>query len=127
MELACSSPYGSGRMLPAIHAASTEAPRGISMAGFCRNCGTALGEGQAFCVQCGTRVGDTSPPSAAPPVSPAPPVAAAPPAAYVSQVPAAPPAASGTSALVKILIGVVIVFVVFGLFAAATVIYIGHR
>ena len=98
------------------------------MAGFCRNCGTALGEGQAFCVQCGTRVGDTSPPSAAPPVAPAPPpVAAAPPAAYVSQVPAAPPAASGTSALVKILIGVVIVMVVFGLFAAATVIYIGHR
>jgi hypothetical protein len=31
------------------------------------------------------------------------------------------------SPLVKILIGVVIVFVVFGAFAAAAVIYIGHR
>ena len=37
------------------------------------------------------------------------------------------PTSSGTSALVKILIGVVLVFVVFGAFAAVAMIYIGHR
>jgi hypothetical protein len=38
-----------------------------------------------------------------------------------------PAAASGTTALVKILIGVVLVFVVFGAVAAVAMIYIGHR
>ena len=104
------------------------------MAGFCRNCGTALGDGQAFCVKCGTRVGDVSqpsgvPPAAAPPAAAGvpPPAAAVPPAAYVPPPQVAPPTSSGMSPLVKILIGVVIVFVVFGAFAAAGVLYIGHR
>jgi hypothetical protein len=97
------------------------------MASFCRNCGTALGDGQAFCAKCGTRVGDVVQASVAtPPVGgAAPPVAAVPPTASApAQV---LPASSGTSALVKILIGVVIVFVVFGALAAGALIYIGHR
>jgi hypothetical protein len=100
------------------------------MAGFCRNCGTALGDGQGFCVKCGTRVGDASqpsgvPPAAAPPAAAGvpPPAVAVPAAAYVPPQ-AAPPTSSGMSPLVKILIGVVIVF---GAFAAAGVLYIGHR
>ena len=98
------------------------------MAGFCRNCGTALGDGQAFCVTCGTRVGDAPPASAtAPPAGAPAPSAAAPPAAYTPPPQAVPAATSGTSALVKILIGVVLVFVVFGAFAAVAMIYIGHR
>jgi zinc-ribbon domain len=112
------------------------------MAGFCRNCGTALGDGQAFCVKCGTRVGDVAQanvaaptsPGAAPPVAAvppaggaAPPVAGVPPAAYSAPAQGPPPASSGASALVKILIGVVIVFVVFGALAAGAMIYIGHR
>lgn len=104
------------------------------MAGFCRNCGSPLGDGQAFCVKCGTRVGDVSQSGAtAPPAGTVPPpVAAAPPAGYASSPVSAPPAqaapaSSGMSALVKILIGVVLVFVVFGAFAAVAMIYIGHR
>jgi hypothetical protein len=99
------------------------------MAGFCRNCGTALGDGQAFCVKCGTRVGDAPQASATVPQAgvPAPPSAAAPPAAYAPPPQAVPAASFGTSALVKILIGVVLVFVVFGALAAVAMIYIGHR
>jgi hypothetical protein len=99
------------------------------MAGFCRNCGTALADGQAFCVKCGTRVGDALQASATAPLAgaPAPSSAAAPPAVYAPPPQSVPAAASGTSALVKILIGVVLVFVVFGAFAAVAVIYIGHR
>jgi hypothetical protein len=105
------------------------------MAGFCRTCGTALGDGQGFCVKCGTRVGDvaqagmTQAGAPAPPAGgAAPPVAAVPPAAYSAPAQASVPAASsGASALVKILIGVVIVFVVFGALAAGAMIYIGHR
>jgi hypothetical protein len=99
------------------------------MAGFCRNCGTALGDGQAFCVKCGTRVGDVAQATGTAPTSPgaAPPVAAVPPAAYSAPAQVPPPASSGASALVKILIGVVIVFVVFGALAAGAMIYIGHR
>jgi hypothetical protein len=98
------------------------------MAGFCRNCGTALADGQAFCVKCGTRVGDIPQSSAtAPPAAAVPPAGYASPPAYAPPAQAVPPASSGTSALVKILIGVVLVFVVFGAFAAVAMIYIGHR
>jgi hypothetical protein len=95
------------------------------MAGFCRNCGSPLADGQGFCVKCGTRVGAVAQPSAGvPSASPVVP----PPAAYAapgsSQVPVV---ATKTSPLVKILIAVVLIFVVFGAIAAAAMMYIGHR
>ena len=110
------------------------------MAGFCRNCGSPLADGQAFCVKCGTRIGEVSQPVAAapPPAQPSvpPPLQAPPqpsfqaspqasPAAYSAQT--APPAKTGTSALVKILIAVVIIFVLFGAIATAAMLYIGHK
>jgi uncharacterized Zn finger protein (UPF0148 family) len=92
------------------------------MAGFCRNCGSPLADGQGFCVKCGTRVGDVSQPAmSAPPQQTAQPSVQAAPAAYSA------PAKTGMSPLVKILIAVVIVFVVFGVFAATAMLYIGHR
>jgi hypothetical protein len=71
-----------------------------------------------------TQAGAPAPPAG----GAAPPVAAVPPAAYSASAQAPTPApSSGASALVKILIGVVIVFVVFGALAAGAMIYIGHR
>jgi hypothetical protein len=100
------------------------------MAGFCRNCGSPLADGQGFCTKCGTRTGNApasaapsqpaaAPPPAAPPVYATPPIQAAP--------VAAPPRPAGMSPLIKILIGIVIVFVAFGAFASVALIYIGHR
>jgi hypothetical protein len=102
------------------------------MAGFCKNCGNPLGDGQGFCVKCGTRVGEASQPAAAAPgitaAAPPPPTyTAPPPPTYAAPAPYVPPVKSGTSPLIKILIAVVIIFVVFGAFAAAAMIYIGHR
>jgi hypothetical protein len=101
------------------------------MAGFCRNCGSPLADGQGFCAKCGTRVGAApSSAAAAPPAATAPPPAAAP--VYATPpIQAAPVAATprpgGMSPLVKILIGVVILFVALGAFASVALIYIGHR
>jgi hypothetical protein len=95
------------------------------MAGFCRNCGSPLADGQGFCVKCGTRVGEGAQPvaGAAPPPPASPPAS---PAAY-SAAQSVPPAKSGGNALVKILIAVVVVFVVFGAIAFGAILYIGHR
>ena len=94
------------------------------MAAFCRNCGSPLADGQAFCVKCGTRIGDVAQSAAAPPPaqSPAPP-------SFQASAPAqaVPPAKTGMSPLVKILVAIVMIFVVFGVFAAAAMMYIGHR
>lgn len=98
------------------------------MAGFCRNCGSPLADGQGFCVKCGTRVGDVSQPAAtAPPQQPVQPPLQASPAAYSAPPPSVAPVKTGMSPLVKILIAVVIIFVVFGVFAAAAMMYVGHR
>jgi hypothetical protein len=100
------------------------------MAGFCKNCGNPLGDGQGFCVKCGTRVGEASQPAAGNPQAPplAPPAPAHPVVpTYVAPAPGPSAPTTGTSPLVKILIGVVLVFVVFGVFAAAAMMYIGHR
>ncbi|HXM14502.1 MAG TPA: zinc ribbon domain-containing protein [Candidatus Eremiobacteraceae bacterium] len=105
------------------------------MAGFCRNCGSPLADGQGFCTACGTRVGDVAaksaavPPAAAPPPA-APPQAAAPvyatPPAQAAPI-AVAPARTEMSPLIKILIAIVITFVAFGAFASIALIYIGHR
>jgi uncharacterized Zn finger protein (UPF0148 family) len=107
------------------------------MAAFCRNCGSPLTDGQAFCVTCGTRVGDVAQSAAAPPVAQppappsfratAPPPSQANPTAYSASAQLVPPAKTGMSPLVKILIAVVMIFVVFGVFAAAAMMYVGHR
>jgi hypothetical protein len=92
------------------------------MAGFCRNCGSPLGDGQGFCVKCGARVGEASQPAAAasaPPPQPGP--------AYAAPAPVTPAGPAQMSPVVKILIGVVAIFVVFGALAAGAAIYIGHR
>ncbi len=100
------------------------------MAGFCRNCGSPLADGQGFCTKCGTRVGN-APANAAAAQSPAPPPPAAPPVYATPAPPPAPVAAAprpaGMSPLIKILIAVVIIFVAFGAFASVALIYIGHR
>jgi hypothetical protein len=104
-----------------------------TMASFCRNCGSPLADGQGFCSKCGTRTGNAPANAAAPPAPP--PVAAAPPVAapvystppvQAAPIAAAPPAA-GMSTLAKILIGLVVVFVAFGVVAVAALMYIGHR
>ncbi|HEY4906192.1 MAG TPA: zinc ribbon domain-containing protein [Candidatus Acidoferrum sp.] len=105
------------------------------MAGFCRNCGSPLADGQGFCSGCGTRVGDVAAKAAAPPAAAAPPSAPPPQAAApvyatppVQAAPvAAAPARTGMSPLIKILIAIVIIFVAFGAFASIALIYIGHR
>jgi hypothetical protein len=95
------------------------------MAGFCRNCGSPLADGQGFCSKCGTRTGNAPANAAAPPPAAAPPVYATPP---VQAAPvAAVPRPSGMSTLAKILIALVIVFVVFGAAAVAGLMYVGHR
>jgi len=97
------------------------------MAGFCRNCGSPLGDGQAFCVKCGTRIGEAAPAPAqaagAPPPGPASPPAAIPVAAPI----AAAPAAAKGSPLVKILLIVVGVIFFIGAVGVAGVMYVAYR
>jgi hypothetical protein len=94
------------------------------MAGFCRNCGRPLADGQAFCDGCGT-------PAAGPPVrSPAaPPPSSAPPAQRPQAAPqpaAAPPAKSGNTLLKVLLVFVVVIFL-FGAIGVAGIWYVAHR
>jgi hypothetical protein len=107
------------------------------MAGFCRNCGTALDDGQGFCTRCGTPVsGPPVRPSAAPsiPASIAPRPPAAPPlraaapasAPQAAVVPAAAPAKSGNT-LIKVLLVFVVVIFVFGAVGVAGIWYVAHR
>jgi zinc ribbon protein len=82
------------------------------MAGFCVSCGAPLTEGVKFCSKCGA-------------------VVQAAPAAPVSAVPAAPapttPASGGSNTAVKVIIGVLAVFVFLSLVLAGSCFYIGYR
>lgn len=107
------------------------------MAGFCRNCGRPLADGQAFCDGCGT-------PASGPPVrssaAPPPPASSAPPVqrpsaapqptpsapAPASQATAAPPAKSGNT-LVKVLLIFLVVIFIFGAIGVAGIWYVAHR
>lgn len=97
------------------------------MAGFCRNCGTALGDAQAFCAKCGTQVGQ-APAQTAPPATPsATPIAPAAPTAP-AVAPGAPVVASGGSgALVKILLIIVGVIFLLGAIGVGAMVYVGYR
>jgi zinc-ribbon domain len=108
------------------------------MAGFCRNCGSPLDDGQGFCARCGTPasgppVRSTAPSSSAPSSAPRPetppeaapqsrPPAPAPPA----QAAAAAPSKSG-STLVKVLLIFLVVIFIFGAAGVAGVWYVAHR
>ena len=103
------------------------------MAGFCRNCGSPLDDGQGFCTRCGT-------PAAGPPVRPAaqPPAPASsapaarpqatsqamPPASAAPQ--AAAPSKSGSTLLKVLLIFLVVIFI-FGAAGIAGIWYVAHR
>jgi hypothetical protein len=107
------------------------------MAGFCRNCGRPLADGQAFCDGCGT-------PAAGPPVrssaAPPPPASSAPPVqrpyAAPQPTPSAPSPASQASAgapaksgntLVKVLLIFLVVILIFGAIGVAGIWYVAHR
>jgi hypothetical protein len=107
------------------------------MAGFCRNCGRPLADGQAFCDGCGT-------PASGPPVrssaAPPPPTSSAPPVqrphatpqptpsapAPASQATAGAPAKSGNT-LVKVLLIFLVVIFIFGAVGVAGIWYVAHR
>ena len=105
------------------------------MAGFCRNCGRPLADGQAFCDGCGTPAAGPPVRSAAPPPSSA---SSAPPAqrpqaapqprphAPAPQAAAAAPAKSGNTLLKVLLIFVVVIFL-FGAIGVASIWYVAHR
>jgi hypothetical protein len=92
------------------------------MAGFCRNCGRPLADGQAFCDGCGT-------PASGPPVrssaAPPPPAANVPPAQR-PQAAAVAPAKSGNT-LVKVLLVFLVVLFLFGAIGVAGIWYVAHR
>jgi hypothetical protein len=103
------------------------------MAGFCRNCGRPLADGQAFCDGCGT-------PAAGPPVrsaaAPPPPASNASPTARPQAAPqpkppapqaaAVVPAKSGNT-LVKVLLIFLVVIFIFGAVGVAGIWYVAHR
>jgi len=108
------------------------------MAGFCRNCGSPLDDGQAFCGKCGTPVSGPPVRSSAPPppsISNAPPAqrpqAASQPRpqtpAPAPQAAAAAPAKSGSSTFVKVLLIFVVIIFVFGAIGVAGIWYVAHR
>jgi hypothetical protein len=82
------------------------------MAAFCVSCGAPLAEGVKFCSKCGATV------QAAPAAS----VSAAP-----SAPPTAAPASGGSSTAVKIIIGVLAVFVFLSLLVAGSCFYVAYR
>jgi hypothetical protein len=107
------------------------------MAGFCRNCGKPLEDGQAFCDGCGT-------PAAGPPVRssavPPPPASSGPSAQRAQAAPqprpqapataqpvvAAAPAKPGNT-LVKVLLVFLVVIFLFGAIGLAGIWYVAHR
>lgn len=106
------------------------------MAGFCRNCGSPLDDGQGFCTRCGTPasgppVRSASPSAPAPSAPrPQPPPQAAPqprPATPAPAIAAAVPAKSGSSTLVKVLLIFLAVIFVFGAMGIAGIWYVAHR
>jgi zinc-ribbon domain len=76
------------------------------MAAFCIGCGSPLADGAKFCSKCGA----TQPAAQAPAVSAT-----------------APPASTGSSTGMKILIGVLVFFMVLILAVAGSCVYIGYR
>jgi zinc-ribbon domain len=78
------------------------------MAAFCISCGSPLADGAKFCNKCG----------ATQPAAPAP---------AVSVTAPAPPASTGSSTGMKILIGVLVFFMVLILAVAGSCVYIGYR
>lgn len=103
------------------------------MAGFCRNCGKPLADGQAFCAGCGTPASGPPVRPSATPSTPAPaaplqatPQARPPASPPAPQVAAAAPSKSG-STLVKLLIGFVAVIFIFAALGIAGIWYVGHR
>ena len=100
------------------------------MAGFCRNCGSPLADGQGFCTKCGTRVSEqTAPLASQPPAQPAFPAAAPPPqAAPPSDASGVvPPPALEEQPLIKILLVVAGLFIFFGIASMAALFYIAQR
>lgn len=107
------------------------------MAGFCRNCGSPLDDGQGFCARCGTAtsgppVRSSVPASPAPSSAPrpqTPPQAAAqprPPASSAAPQAVAAPSKSG-STLVKVLLIFLVVIFLFGAVGIAGIWYVAHR
>jgi hypothetical protein len=94
------------------------------MARFCTQCGTpAANDAVKFCSKCGAplpaaaapspeQVAQTAPPPSPPPVAP---------------VASAPAAAKGTSPVVKIVVGVLAFFVVIGVLALGTCVFLVHK
>jgi hypothetical protein len=93
------------------------------MAGFCRNCGSPLADGQGFCTRCGTPAAGPprpqTPPHAAPQPRPATP-------APLPQAAAAAPSKSG-STLIKVLLVFLVVIFLFGAIGVAGIWYVAHR
>jgi hypothetical protein len=83
------------------------------MAGFCKNCGTPLADGQAFCTKCGVAVGGPAVRPAVPGLSPVSPMAAAP--------------QKSNSTLIKVLLigGAIVVF--FGIAGVIGLVYVGRH
>ncbi len=99
------------------------------MAGFCRNCGSPLDDGQGFCARCGTAAsGPLVRPSASPSAPPfsAPRPQTPPQAAPQPRPPAAAPSKSG-STLVKVLLVFLVVIFFFGAVGVAGIWYAAHR
>lgn len=90
----------------------TQIPRRQLMAAFCVSCGAPLAEGVKFCSKCGA-------------------VVQAAPAAPVSAAPTAPtpvaPSSGGSNTAVKIIIGVLAVFVFLSLLVAGSCFYVAYR
>jgi hypothetical protein len=87
----------------------------MAMAGFCRNCGTQLGDAQVFCVNCGQPMAG----------APAPPAAAPAPSAQGAAT--APATATKGSPVVKIVLILVAVLFLFGALGIGAVVYVGYR
>jgi zinc-ribbon domain len=93
------------------------------MAGFCRNCGSPLEDGQGFCTRCGT-------PASGPPRPPIPPEAVPQPRPAaprpLPQAAAAAPSKSG-STLIKVLLVFFVVIFLFGAIGVAGIWFVAHR
>jgi hypothetical protein len=99
------------------------------MAGFCRNCGSPLDDGQGFCARCGTPasgppVRSTAPSSSAPSSAPRP---QPPPGAAPQPRPPAPAPSKSGSTLVKVLLIFLVVIFIFGAAGIAGIWYVAHR
>lgn len=100
------------------------------MAGFCRNCGSPLDDGQGFCTRCGTPV--SSPPVRSSAASP-PPASSVPPAQRPQAAPQPGPQAAGAApaksgnTLVKVLLVFLMVIFLFGAIGIAGIWYVAHR